>query len=203
MRHSLSHADLHSASHFEYNHRSERGVCNSNRELYQDSFLLFSLAASFLCSFVSLADQSLRSMPYISYTCSISTKIWNRFFILKWSIFYVMIHLLVYVSVLRGLQTLGVGGGGVTVAVLFERPENSHTCAVRHPTLGLSHYYCDKYNVNCLYRCTVQFVVSLNQHTNWCTYMKFHIKTLKIATTCFGPKIIFRELHCSLLKSHF
>jgi len=32
-------------------------------------------------------------------------------------------------------------------------------------------------------------------------YIKFHIKTLKIAPTCFDPKIILRELHCSLLKS--
>jgi len=32
-------------------------------------------------------------------------------------------------------------------------------------------------------------------------YIKFHIKTLKIATTCFDPKIILRELRCSLLKS--
>ena len=28
----------------------------------------------------------------------------------------------------------------------------------------------------------------------------FYIKTFKIAPTCFDPKIIFRELHCSLLK---
>ena len=32
-------------------------------------------------------------------------------------------------------------------------------------------------------------------------YIKFHIKTLKIAPTCFDPKIILGELHCSLLKS--
>ena len=32
-------------------------------------------------------------------------------------------------------------------------------------------------------------------------YIKFHIKTLKIAPTCFDPKIILRELRCSLLKS--
>ena len=32
-------------------------------------------------------------------------------------------------------------------------------------------------------------------------YVKFHIKTLKIAPTCFDPKIILRELRCSLLKS--
>ena len=44
---------------------------------------------------------------------------------------------------------------------------------------------------------------SFNYHTNKCTYIKFHIKTLKIAPTCFYPKIIFRELHFSLLKSHF
>ena len=37
--------------------------------------------------------------------------------------------------------------------------------------------------------------------TNKCTYIKFHIKTLKIAPTCFDPKIILRELRCSLLKS--
>ena len=30
---------------------------------------------------------------------------------------------------------------------------------------------------------------------------KFHIKTLKIAQTCFDPKIILRKLRCSLLKS--
>jgi len=29
-----------------------------------------------------------------------------------------------------------------------------------------------------------------------------YIKTFKIAPTCFYPKIIFRELHCSSLKSH-
>ena len=34
-------------------------------------------------------------------------------------------------------------------------------------------------------------------------YIKFHIKTLKIAPTCFDHKIIFRELHCSLLKSYY
>ena len=32
-------------------------------------------------------------------------------------------------------------------------------------------------------------------------WIKFHIKTLKIAPTCFDPKIILRELRCSLLKS--
>jgi len=31
--------------------------------------------------------------------------------------------------------------------------------------------------------------------------MFFHIKTFKITPTCFDPKIIFRELHFSLLKS--
>jgi len=32
-------------------------------------------------------------------------------------------------------------------------------------------------------------------------YIIFHIKTLKIAPTCFDPEIILRELRCSLLKS--
>jgi len=31
-------------------------------------------------------------------------------------------------------------------------------------------------------------------------YIEFHIKTLEIAPTCFDPKIILRELSCSLLK---
>jgi len=30
-----------------------------------------------------------------------------------------------------------------------------------------------------------------------------YIKTFKIAPTYFDPKIIFREPHCSSLKSHF
>ena len=30
-----------------------------------------------------------------------------------------------------------------------------------------------------------------------------YFKTFKIAPTCFDPTIIFRELYCSLLKSHF
>jgi len=34
-------------------------------------------------------------------------------------------------------------------------------------------------------------------------YTAFYIKTFKITPTCFDPKIIFRELCCSLLKSHF
>jgi len=41
----------------------------------------------------------------------------------------------------------------------------------------------------------------LSLSTNKCTYIKFHIKTLKIAPTCFDPKIILRDLRCSLLKS--
>ena len=39
--------------------------------------------------------------------------------------------------------------------------------------------------------------------TNAHTYFFFYIKTFKIAPTCFDPKIIFRELHCSLLKPRF
>jgi len=31
----------------------------------------------------------------------------------------------------------------------------------------------------------------------------FYIKTFKIAPTCFDPKIIFRELHCSIAKVTF
>jgi len=35
------------------------------------------------------------------------------------------------------------------------------------------------------------------------THKIVYIGTFKIAPTCFDPKIIFREVHCSLLKSHF
>jgi len=42
----------------------------------------------------------------------------------------------------------------------------------------------------------------INTPTNAHTY-NFYIKTFKISPTCFDPKIIFRELRCSLLKSHF
>ena len=31
----------------------------------------------------------------------------------------------------------------------------------------------------------------------------FYNKPFKIAPTCFDPKIIFKELHCSLLRSYF
>ena len=41
-------------------------------------------------------------------------------------------------------------------------------------------------------------ILIINQQMH---YIKFHIKTLKIAPTRFDPKIILRELRCSLLKS--
>jgi len=42
----------------------------------------------------------------------------------------------------------------------------------------------------------VAFTLIINQQMH---YIKFHIKTLKIALACFNPKIILRELCCSLL----
>jgi len=39
--------------------------------------------------------------------------------------------------------------------------------------------------------------------TNARTYIFFYITTFKIAPTCFDPKIIFRELNCSLLSHIF
>jgi len=44
--------------------------------------------------------------------------------------------------------------------------------------------------------CRVTLIINQQIH-----YIKFHIKTLKIASTYFDPKIILRELRCSLLKS--
>jgi len=46
-----------------------------------------------------------------------------------------------------------------------------------------------------LYRCTVQLAHQLMH-----IYKIFYIKTFKIAPIYFDPKIIFRELNCSLLK---
>ena len=57
----------------------------------------------------------------------------------------------------------------------------------------------DKFLDSNPYCCTVYFVESQQLSTNKCTYIKFHIKTLKISPTCFDPNI--RELCCSLLKS--
>jgi len=49
-----------------------------------------------------------------------------------------------------------------------------------------------------LHRAFRRITLIINQQMH---YIKFHIKTLKIAPTCFDPKIILRELRCSLLKS--
>ena len=49
-----------------------------------------------------------------------------------------------------------------------------------------------------LHRAILRITLIINQQMH---YIKFHIKTLKIAPTCFDPKIILRELRCSLLKS--
>ena len=49
-----------------------------------------------------------------------------------------------------------------------------------------------------LHRAFHRITLIINQQMH---YIKFHIKTLKIALTCFDPKIILRELRCSLLKS--
>ena len=43
---------------------------------------------------------------------------------------------------------------------------------------------------------TLEVTLFINQQMH---YIKFHIKTLKIAPTCFDSKIILRELRCSLL----
>ena len=42
-----------------------------------------------------------------------------------------------------------------------------------------------------IYKCLLKIALII---TNKCTYIKFHMKTLKIAPTCFDPKIILREL---------
>jgi hypothetical protein len=49
-----------------------------------------------------------------------------------------------------------------------------------------------------LHRAFRRIALIINQQMHC---IKFHIKILKIAPTCFDPKIILRELRCSLLKS--
>ena len=48
-----------------------------------------------------------------------------------------------------------------------------------------------------LHRAFRRITLIVNQQMH---YIKFHIKTLKITLTCFNPKVIIRELRCSLLK---
>jgi hypothetical protein len=55
-------------------------------------------------------------------------------------------------------------------------------------------------------KCDVAHIDTWNEETSLIInqqmhYIKFHIKTPKIAPTCFDPKIILRELRCPLLKS--
>ena len=49
-----------------------------------------------------------------------------------------------------------------------------------------------------LHRAFPRITLIINQQM---PYIKFHIKTLKTAPTCYDPKLILRELRCSLLKS--
>ena len=62
---------------------------------------------------------------------------------------------------------------------------------------------CDSTNINTIIdnqfgtnSITIALIINQEMH-----HIKFHIKTLKIAPTCFDPKIILTELRCSLLKS--
>jgi hypothetical protein len=54
------------------------------------------------------------------------------------------------------------------------------------------------YKSSLLHRAFRRITLILNRQMH---YIKFHIKSLKIAPTCFDPKIFLRELRCSLLKS--
>ena len=88
--------------------------------------------------------------------------------------------------------------GGIWYVLPRNEVEFSYALLVEY-LKDLTHL--DQINVHfCLYCCTVHFVQSLYQ-INKCTYIKFHIKTFKIAQTCFDPKIILKELRFSLLKS--
>ena len=60
-------------------------------------------------------------------------------------------------------------------------------------------FYCLKYRGVCVkFQKCLLFAYQL-MHIHKIIY----IKTFKIAPKCFDPKIIFRELHSSSLKSHF
>ena len=54
------------------------------------------------------------------------------------------------------------------------------------------------YELNSVILIVAPCISYINQQMH---YIKFHIKTLKFALTCFDPKIILRERRCSLLKS--
>ena len=60
--------------------------------------------------------------------------------------------------------------------------------------LLMGYIYQLKWDTNISIRITL--IINEQMH-----YIKFHIKTPKITPTCFDPKIILRELRCSLLKS--
>ena len=72
-----------------------------------------------------------------------------------------------------------------------------NTC---HTSISSTHWNVNLSSSLCLPSCKVN-LRHFYYHTDKCTYIKFHIKTFKIAPTCFDPKIILRELRCSLLKS--
>jgi hypothetical protein len=109
-----------SLSHFEHIHCSERAVCNRNRE---------AVSRCVVCCFVWLAGRDGQQISpckvclIFPYVCSISTKVWNRDFVVMRSIFCVVHNLLVYVERVQWVRTCGLltpGGGGA--ARLFEGP---------------------------------------------------------------------------------
>jgi len=79
---------------------------------------------------------------------------------------------------------------------------------VQYTPVHKQHVISRPYTLKCLWwrygdtstkaHCFLWITSIINQQMR---YIKFHIKTLKIAPTCFDPKIILRELRCSLLKS--
>ena len=84
------------------------------------------------------------------------------------------------------------------------------TVLQRSPLLTVQpvNQYLPKHNYNLFKTKNYIFIVAprtSSSHFNYInqrTDIKFHIKTLKIAPTCFDRKIIIREPCCSLLRSH-
>jgi len=48
--------------------------------------------------------------------------------------------------------------------------------------------FCVTYATRVQYHCKAKLFIGYNYQTNKCTYIKFHIKTFKIAPTYFDPK---------------
>jgi len=91
-------------------------------------------------------------------------------------------------------------------------PSIYNSLALRRNNVTLLHW--NKLVFSHPYNRKIRMHITYSRNHTWAIYLAhqlthihnifsfFYIKTFKIAPTCFDPKIIFRELHCSSLNSH-